>query len=52
MFETSKSVISNKSIEFNNINMKLNKNLKINKIEIIVLYKRIKTININRDSLL
>ncbi len=52
MLEISELIIFNKSIKFNNINTKLNKNFKINKIEITAFYKRIKTININRDSLL
>ncbi len=52
MSETFKSIISNKSVKFNNINTELSKNLKINKIKIAAFYKRIKTANTNRDSLL
>ena len=44
--------MSNKLIKSDNINMKLNKNLEINKIEITTFYKQMKTANINRDSLL
>ena len=39
VLKTSESIMSNKSIKSNNINTKLSKNLKINKIEITVLYK-------------
>jgi len=39
IFKMSESVIFNKSIESNNINMKLCKNLKLNKTELAALYK-------------
>ena len=44
--------MSNKLIKSDNINMKLDKNFKMNKIEIAIFYKQMKTININRDLLL
>ena len=58
MLKTSELIISNKLIKSNkliesdNINIKLSKNLKMNKIEIAAFYKWIKTINTDRDSLL
>ncbi len=39
IFKMSKLIIFNKLIKSNNINMKLSKNLEINKIEITALYK-------------
>jgi len=52
VFETFKSIISNKLIKSDNFNTKLCKNLKFNKTELTALYKQIKTANINRDPLL
>ncbi len=52
MLKISELVMFNKSIKSDNINIKLSKNLGINKIKIAALYKRIETTNINRDPLL
>ena len=58
MLKTSELIMSDKliksdePIKSDNINMKLDKNFKMNKIEIAIFYKQMKTININRDLLL
>ncbi len=39
MLKTSELIIFNKLIKSNNLNMKLYKNLKLNKIELTALYK-------------
>ncbi len=48
----SELIIFDELIKSNNFNMELRKNLKLNKTELAALYKQMKTINADRDSLL